>query len=338
MNLPIFAGTAGQLPQSYTQFERRKAAPTDPKKCHVSIEESSQFASALLLSAGIGGWQIEIVGENAEESPYVAMTSKLMEVFPKKGGTVQIEPDASSGSYFWAAGMFEMIPTWKPRGARQDFASGEFLAGQLKDIFSLFSITVANWPDSGWQIDAAFPFISLMTTSISRKQHLADSIMTAMILAPFGSQSVKFTDLARLRLQECERVEAMKVELCKCGAKVLEEGDLLTVSPSTNLGPIGQTLAFCSETMSRKLCKVDLHGAEIETYHDHRMAMCFAILGLKVPGIRIINPACVRKTFPNFFPKAGGATAAWPRRGDLGGQERPAHAEIERRRFVCGLI
>ena len=99
----IFAGTAGELPQSQTEFIVRKSAPEAPRKCRVSIEESSQFASALLLSSRIGGWEIEIVGENAEESPYVAMTSKLMEVFPKNGGTFQIEPDASSGSYFWAA-------------------------------------------------------------------------------------------------------------------------------------------------------------------------------------------------------------------------------------------
>ena len=67
------------------------------KKCRVSIEESSQFASALLLSAKVGGWEIEIVGENADESPYVAMTTKLIEAFPKSG-EFQIEPDASSGS------------------------------------------------------------------------------------------------------------------------------------------------------------------------------------------------------------------------------------------------
>ena len=90
---------------------------------------------------------------------------------------------------------------------------------------------------------------------------------------------VKFTDLGRLRVQECERVVALRTELTKCGAKVVEEGDTLTVYPS------------------------QLHGAEIETYNDHRMAMCFAILGLKVPGIKIKNPACVKKTFPNFFQK-----------------------------------
>ncbi len=91
---------------------------------------------------------------------------------------------------------------------------------------------------------------------------------------------LRFIDLGRLRHQECvERVTALRTELTKCGAKVVEEGDTLTVSPSA------------------------LHGAEIETYNDQRMAMCFAILGLKVPGIKIKNPACVKKTFPNFFQK-----------------------------------
>src|SRR5688572_33109267 len=71
---------------------------------------------------------------------------------------------------------------------------------------------------------------------------------------------IRFTNLGRLRVQECERVVALRTELTKCGAKVIEEGDTLTVYPS------------------------QLHGAEIETYNDHRMAMCFAILGLKVPG------------------------------------------------------
>ena len=89
----------------------------------------------------------------------------------------------------------------------------------------------------------------------------------------------RFTDLGRLRVQECERVVALRTELTKCGAQVIESGDSLEVCPSR------------------------LHGAEIETYNDHRMAMCFATLGLKVPGIRIKNPACVKKTFPNFFQK-----------------------------------
>ena len=103
--------------------------------------------------------------------------------------------------------------------------------------------------------------------------------MSSIVIAPLANNVVTFTDLGRLRLQECERVVALRTELTKCGAKVVEEGDTLTVYPSK------------------------LHGAEIETYNDHRMAMCFAILGLKVPGIKIKNPACVKKTFPNFFQK-----------------------------------
>jgi 3-phosphoshikimate 1-carboxyvinyltransferase len=117
---------------------------------------------------------------------------------------------------------------------------------------------------------------------ISRKTDLGDSIMTAIVLAPFADETMTFTGLGKLRLQECERVAALRTELTKCGAKVAEKGDTLTIRPS----------------------KVEeLQGAEIETYNDHRMAMCFAVLGLKVAGMKIKNPACVKKTFPNFFQK-----------------------------------
>jgi 3-phosphoshikimate 1-carboxyvinyltransferase len=121
-----------------------------------------------------------------------------------------------------------------------------------------------------------------MKREISRLNELADSIMTAIAVSPLDGKTIYFTDLGRLRVQECERVIALRDQLRKCGARVDEEGDTLTVYPS-------------------KL--EELHGAEIETYNDHRMAMCFAILGLKVPGIKIKNPACVKKTFPNFFQK-----------------------------------
>jgi 3-phosphoshikimate 1-carboxyvinyltransferase len=110
--------------------------------------------------------------------------------------------------------------------------------------------------------------------------------MTAVVLAPFSNQAVRFTDLGRLRVQECERVAALRTELTRCGAKVIEEADTLTVFPS------------------------QLHGADIETYGDHRMAMCFAILGLKVAGIRLKNPSCVKKTFPDFYQKLAGPPPA----------------------------
>src|ERR1051325_7124658 len=261
--------------------------------CTVSIEENSQFASALLRCAKHGAWNVKVIGENAEESPYVAMTGKLIGNFPNRGGEFQIEPDASSGSYFWAAERF--VP--KPDGVQSPT--------KLSSPFELpkfATVKVVNWPNSGWQIDDRFPGALLLTwqlhsglesargwhrfnegplsdlrqkygrAEISRARDLGDSIMTGIVLGPFASAPVRFTDLGRLRLQECERVVALRTELTKCGAQVVEEGDTLTVYPSP------------------------LHGAVIETYNDHRMAMCFAILGLKVPGIQIKNPACVKKT------------------------------------------
>ena len=225
--------------------------------CRVAMSESSQFASALLLCAGAGGWKVELAGDSEEEAPYVAMTRQLMAAFPRKGGEIQIEADASSASYFYAAHWL-----LQPGAA----------------------IGVASFPKSDWQIDAAFPRFLPLPGEISRRRQLGDSIMTAMVVAPFAIGSTRFRDLERLRVQECERVAAMRDELTKCGAKVVEENDDLTVFPA----------------------KGGLHGAEIETYNDHRMAMCFAILGLKIKGMRIKNPACVKKTFPNFFQKLAG--------------------------------
>ncbi|HEX3624014.1 MAG TPA: 3-phosphoshikimate 1-carboxyvinyltransferase [Verrucomicrobiae bacterium] len=243
------------------------SGPAPGQKCTVSIEKSSQFASALLLCAKVGGWDVKVVGENAEESPYVAMTSKMMDVFPLKGGTFQIEPDASSGSYFWAASWLVVIT--------------RILSTSLVVPVRSSLISTKDWPDSDWQIDSRFPDFLPLPSEISRTRDLGDSIMTAMVVAPYRERPVHFTHLERLRVQECDRVSAMRAELNKCGAEILEQDETLTIFPSITR----------------------LHGTEIETYNDHRMAMCFAVLGLKVPGIKIKNPACVKKTFPNFFQK-----------------------------------
>jgi len=250
-------------------------------ECKVSIEESSQFASALILCSQRGGWRVQVTGENAEESPYVRMTAEMQASFPARGGSFEIEPDASSGSYFWAAGYL--------------------LSSVHQKKHAPPSVLVRDWPRSGFQVDARFPaFVGLANVpvlederrivdeisrgkTISRRNHLGDSIMTAIVIAPFREDAVRFSDLGRLRVQECERVAALRTELTKCGVKVIEAGDTLEVFPSLP------------------------HGAEIETYDDHRMAMCFAALGLKVPGMRIKNPSCVNKTFPNFFQKLAAA-------------------------------
>jgi 3-phosphoshikimate 1-carboxyvinyltransferase len=283
------------------------------RACTVSIEESSQFASGLILCCIKGRWRVRVTGENAEESPYVKLTYMLLATFPHHGGPLKIEPDASSGSYFWAASRLigELYSTEMLEVARHAIDSGQQGLLLPQPIFP-----VNGWPTTHWQVDARFPdyigatvhMVQRMSEipnpaqpsgteihSISRMRHLGDSIMTAVVIAPFWGNATRFTELGRLRLQECERVVALRTELTKCGAKVVEEGDTLTVYPS------------------------QLHGAEIETYNDHRMAMCFAILGLKVSGIKIKNPACVKKTFPNFFQKL----AAPPPKG-LGAEIRDA--------------
>ena len=222
--------------------------------CKVSLSESSQFASALLLCADAGGWSVNFADANLDEAPYARMTQELIDGFPKSGGTFAIEPDASSGSYFLGANSLGS------------------------------DVEVVNWPLTGWQIDSQFTRFISAPREVSRQTDLGDSIMTSIVLAPLADRPTSFTDLGRLRVQECERVQALRTELTKCGAVIREEGDTLHVEPSP-----------------------ELHGAQIDTYNDHRMAMSFALLGIKVPDIRLRDPSCVKKTFPNFFQKLAAA-------------------------------
>lgn len=154
------------------------------------------------------------------------------------------------------------------------FVAAEFISGGR--------VTVVGWPARSLQVDGRFREFLPPPATVSRQHDLGDSVMTLAICALFGRQPLTITEAGRLREQECDRISALVTELRKIGARAEETADTLTVHPARIQ---------------------DLHGAEIETYHDHRMAMCFAVLGLKVPGIRLRNPACVSKTFPNFFEK-----------------------------------
>ena len=216
-----------------------QAAGKKPGRVRVSGEESSQFASALMLA----GYEVETAPH-----AYVELTRQVMESFVPD---YAVEPDLSGASYFVAA---------------------QWLTGG--------KIEVAGWPKNSLQVDGRFPKFLPPPVRLSRQTDLGDSVMTAVICALFGTQPMTLVDASRMREQECDRISAMAMELKRVGAKVEEHRDGLTVWPGEKL-----------------------HGADIETYNDHRMAMCFAVLGLKVPGIRIKNPSCVSKTFPNFFEK-----------------------------------
>lgn len=283
-------------------------------RCVVDISKSSQFASALLLAGTAGGWVTEIHGsDEGQETAYVEMTRQMIASFPRAGGEFQIEPDASSGSYFLGAGW--LLGTAELCQARTNAAEGR---PRMLRAETARAVTIEHWPAGGWQIDARFPDYLPLPRLISRAKDLGDSIMTAIVLAADSESGlawksdperpgwyaadavpgapVRFTDLGRLRLQECERVAALRCELGRCGGVVNEAADTLLVRPAR------------------------IHGAEIESYGDHRMAMCFSILGLKVPGMRIKNPACVKKTFPDFYIKL----AQPPPRG-LGAAIRDGH-------------
>ena len=226
--------------------------------------------------AAQGEWEITVTGANADESPYVMMTEQVIDAFPQtdlddlEDAEYLIEGDTSSASYFVGANLLSRLLARLTNEVRTD------------------PIEVTNWPHSGWQFDerfAAFCAAALRgdtPAEVSRTTDLGDSILTAIVCAPLLAKPVRFVGLDRLRVQECDRVAALYEGLTRCGAHIEMIDDDLIVHPSA---------------------LSTLHGARIDTYEDHRIAMCFAMLGLFVPGIVIENPACVSKTFPNFFAK-----------------------------------
>ena len=111
---------------------------------------------------------------------------------------------------------------------------------------------------------------------------MPDVAQTLAVMALFAESPVTITNIANLRVKECDRLSALAAELPKLGASVNERPDGITVTP-----PEGG--------------RDGLHGGRIATYDDHRMAMSFAVAGLAVPGIIIEDPGCVSKTYPRFF-------------------------------------
>jgi 3-phosphoshikimate 1-carboxyvinyltransferase len=113
---------------------------------------------------------------------------------------------------------------------------------------------------------------------------MSDVAQTLAAIAPFAGGPVRIRGVAHIRLKETDRISAVTSELRRLGATVVEHADGWEILPSV------------------------LHGGTVETYDDHRMAMSFAVPGIVVSGIRIGNPACVSKTFPEFFERFGAMT------------------------------
>lgn len=254
--------------------------------------KSSQYLSSLLLVAPYARTPatLEVEGEILSK-PYVAMTLAVMADFGIEvayardfssfsipqgcylGRSYAIEGDASNASYFWAAAAVT--------GGR---------------------VTVANVPVPSLQGDAMLlPLLGRMGCTVEKSGegvtligsqrlegirvdmgNMPDVVPTLAVVAAFAHGTTVIENIAHLRIKECDRLSAVARELGKLGVRVEEEASSLVIHGTGGDG---------------------LQGAEIETYADHRMAMCFAVAGLKIPGVRIKGEACVAKSFPDFWQR-----------------------------------
>jgi 3-phosphoshikimate 1-carboxyvinyltransferase len=184
-----------------------------------------------------------------------------------RGGESLIEPDATAASYFLAAAALlggEVSVVGLGSGSLQ----GDV---EFADVLARMGAEVRREVDRIVVVGKDLHGVDFDFRGIS------DTFLTAAVLAPFATSPTRIRGIGHTRRQETDRVAAVARELVRLGVRVRESEDELVIEPSA------------------------VHGGEVETYDDHRMAMSFALIGLRVPGIRIRDPRCVAKTFPEFF-------------------------------------
>ncbi len=254
--------------------------------------KSSQYLSSLLLVAPYARKKAILDVEGVVPSkPYVTMTLAVMRAFGAEftasdelnhfeidPGTYQpttyyVEGDASSASYFFAAAAItggrvrvKNVPSPSLQG---DTALVEMFAKMGCTVDYSDGITVTGPQElRGVEVDMA---------------DCPDVAPTLAIVASRAKGRTVIKNIAHLRIKECDRINAVATELTKMGAKVEEKPDALIIEGIDASGP--------------------LHGAEIDTYNDHRIAMCFGVAGLVTPGVKIKNRECVVKSFPDFWER-----------------------------------
>ena len=259
---------------------------------------SSQFLTALLMALPLVARQtivIEVVGELISK-PYIDITLKLLAQFGvdvrndgwqrftiaagsalRSPGTVHIEADASSASYFIALGALSA----DPRGIRIHGVGAASIQGDIRFIEAAQAM--------GAQIDSQANSLHVRRGAWPMRaidldcNHIPDAAMTLAVMALFAEGTTRLRNIASWRVKETDRIAAMACELCKLGARVTEGPDFLEVTPPAQ--PAGW------------------RAASIHTYDDHRVAMCFSLAALNPAGlpVRIEDPQCVAKTFPDYF-------------------------------------
>ena len=241
----------------------------------IDASESSQLLSALLLIAPHARTplSVKLKGETVSK-PFVAMTERMLAQFATRPATYAIESDASAASYFLALPLVTGGQIALP-----GYTIKNSLQGDVGFAGVLGKIGLSQAGHLGW-VASAPPHRGL-TVDFNA---FSDTFLTLAAIAPLLDGPTKISGIAHTRKQETDRVAGMARELRKLGQEVVEEEDSLTITPR----PLQS-------------------GVVIETYHDHRFAMSFGILGCHDlhddgrPWLSIKDPGCCAKTFPNFF-------------------------------------
>lgn len=258
---------------------------------------SSQFLTALLLALPLTGRQVTVVVEGELISkPYVEITLNLMQRFgvdvAREGwaafsipvahyaspGAVRIEGDASSASYFLAAGAISGLRGGGPvrvEGVGRDSIQGDVRFVEVLERMGARVSTGDNWIEAGAPAGVAGRLRALDADL----NHIPDAAMTVAMLALFADGPCTLKNIGSWRVKETDRIAAMANELAKLGADVEAGADYLRITPPERLTA----------------------NAGIDTYDDHRMAMCFSLAALGGVPVRINDPGCVAKTFPGYF-------------------------------------
>ena len=265
-----------------------KAGGLPGGKTSIRGDISSQFLSGLLMIAPYAknGVQVSVDGPLFSK-PYIDLTISVMDDFGvqiqrkayrhfsvspgkyRSPGSYTIESDASAASYFFAApaicGGWVEVSNLSGTTRQGDIAFLDVLTQMGCRVREVSGAIRVTGPAHLQGVDVDMSNIS-------------DTSMTLAAIAPFAKTATTIRGIASSRLKETDRIKATVTELCRLGVQVEEHPDGMTITPCKEITP-----------------------ALIQTYDDHRMAMAFALVGLRVPGIEINNPECVTKTFPDYF-------------------------------------
>lgn len=281
-----------------------KPATLGAERVSVRGNVSSQFLTGLLQAAPLVARDkplvIEVEGELISR-PYVEITLNLMERFGVRverdgwsrftvpagqrytsPGRIAVEGDASTASYFLAAGALGGGPV-RVVGAGRRSIQGDV---KFADALAVMGAEI-SWGDD-W-IEARAPASGKLKAFDLDLNHIPDAAMTLSVAALFADGPSTLRNIGSWRVKETDRIAAMAAELRKLGATVDEFPESLRVTPPAALRP-----------------------AVIDTYDDHRVAMCFSLVTLGGPYVRINDPKCVNKTFPEYFQTFAGITRPVP--------------------------